>query len=165
MSIIQALRQLGADTGATVDNLNYGGCGVYARHVTRALQALGINARGRIVSYSHRDLDQVRAMYGMVGREAWRGSGFHISHVVVEFEHDGKTWRHDSTLTAEADILDKWDGDGGRGPLLPGVLTLAELEDMTNDRTDWNPSFWWGDCFRIAALVDSFLESNQRQAA
>jgi hypothetical protein len=165
MDIIRTIRDIGQELSASIPELNYGGCCVYAHRVAQALRAYGIEARGRVVSYSRHDLEQVRAEYGQCGWRAWQDAGFYISHVIIEFEHDGMTWRHDSTLTTTAGSEQSWAGDGGRGPLMAGSLTVEELADLVHTQNGWNTSFWWGHCEEIESTVNNYLPANQRQAA
>ncbi len=84
------------------------------------------------------DLNIVRNQSNPRTLREWNDAGVLIGHVLVEFEYNGRVWRHDARNT----VLAKSRREPTFGKLLcPGYLTIPELITIAAARTGWNPAF------------------------
>lgn len=154
--IITQLRAVGAEANDCFDALNEGGCAVYAALVARALLNRGIPARGRVAdryNLGKNTVSVVRELLGQQGIDTaranardWNVKGIDFTHVLVEFDYRGKTYLCDSNFVdSKPREIEPTCG----APLLPGSLSIAELEAIAADECGWNP---WFDRDNIPAL-------------
>ena len=84
------------------------------------------------------DLNIVRNQSNPRTLREWNDAGVLIGHVLVEFEYNGRVWRHDARNTVRA----KSRREPTFGKLLcPGYLTVPELITIADAKAGWNPAF------------------------
>ena len=112
---------------------------MYAAHVAMALEARGLTCWAVITSLLRDDdLNAVRNQSKPRTLREWNDAGVLIGHVMVQFEYNGRIWRHDARNT----VLAKSRREPTFGKLLcPGYLTVPELVTIAAARTGWNPAF------------------------
>jgi hypothetical protein len=137
--LIERLRSCGTEVLACAPNVNHGGCGYYAAHVAMALEERGITVWGVITScLRDDDLNIVRNQSKPHTLRQWNDAGVVIGHILVEFEHNGRIWRHDARNT----VCAKSRREPTFGKLLcPGYMTTPELVSIATARTGWNKAF------------------------
>ena len=137
--LIERLRACGSEVLANAPLVNHGGCGSYAAGVAMALEERGLTVWAVITSLLRDDdLEVVRNQSSPRTLRAWNDAGVLIGHVLVEFEYNGRVWRHDARNTVRA----KSRREPTFGKLLcPGYLTLPELVSIAAARKGWNPAF------------------------
>ena len=137
--LIEKLRACGAEVIANAPLVNHGGCAVYASHIAQALEARGLTCWAVITSLLRDDdLDVVRNQSKPRTLREWNDAGVLIGHILVEFEYNGRIWRHDARNTA----LAKSRREPTFGKLLcPGYLTIPELVTIAAAKAGWNPKF------------------------
>lgn len=146
--IVSQLRRLGQEANARVRYLNCGGCAVYAALVSRALLNRGIPARARVADRSHTGeytVDKVRAVLAENGIDTnnatphdWHAEGIDFTHVLVEFEYRGRTYLADSNFV---DTKRRKREPTCGAPLLPGILSVPEVESLASTPDGWNDAF------------------------
>jgi len=145
MQLIEQLRALGSECEDTIPCLNQGGCCVYAAHVAKRLQELGIPVWGIVADRDSKDkginINDVRLNCGPdnspKGVLEWNAEGVEFYHVLLQFVHEGKIWTHDSGTTTDQRLTN----DPTLGaPIIDGNLTVGELSALARDKR-WNPSF------------------------
>ena len=104
-----------------------------------ALEARGLTCWAVITSLLRDDdLNAVRNQSKPRTLREWNDAGVLIGHVMVQFEYNGRIWRHDARNT----VLAKSRREPTFGKLLcPGYLTVPELVTIAAARTGWNPAF------------------------
>lgn len=146
--IVSQLQRLGREANARVPELNCGGCAVYAALVSRALLKRGILARARVADRyqtGEYTVDKVRAVLAENGIDTnnatpddWHAEGISFTHVLVEFEYCGRTYLADSNFV-DTERLKREPTCGA--PLLPGVLSVPEVESLASTPDGWNAMF------------------------
>ena len=136
--LIERLRACGSEVIANAPLVNHGGCAVYASHVAQALEARGLTVWAVITSMLRDDdLNIVRNQSKPRTLREWNNAGVLIGHVVIEFEYNGRIWRHDARNTVRANSR----REPTFGKLLcPGYLTIPELVTIAAAKTGWNPA-------------------------
>lgn len=133
------MRTCGADVIRQVPLVNHGGCGYYAAQVAMALEARGLTCWAVLTSQLRDDdLNVVRNELKPYLLREWNDAGILIGHIMLQFEHEGRVWSHDTRNTCTGRI--KYEPTYG-GRLVPGYLTTPELVTIANARTGWNPAF------------------------
>jgi hypothetical protein len=159
------LRALGdAVNRTTRDNINYGGCGVYAAAVARRLIELGVQAevvvptpwnpeRGpKSVNDARNNLSNAEP-----GKDDWEGVGLRFSHCAVRFKHNGRWYMHDSESTKPGrSTFGGEDGDSYEA--LPDGLTPDEMQRCADEDDAWNDSFDRDLIPEVLDLVQQKLE-------
>lgn len=142
------LQALGAAVNElTDDDVNYGGCCVYAALVGRELEKLGIPARGVVCSYGPGNVDEARNNVKSVeDTRAWNRAGIYFNHVGLEAKIGGRYYLIDTDRMNPAG--EKRLGRG-RNPICEGRLSVDELEKLagighdneTEFKDGWNSRF------------------------
>ena len=134
------LSSLGEEVDFLFDNVNYGGCCVYASIVGKHLKKLGMQVRGKVVGgrFDHQvlDVDRIRRRINIQTPKMidWSSEGLCFNHVAVSVFYEDKWLIHDTTNT-EVEGSDF----GGR-ILHKGSLTTHDLTCLAME-TGWNPDF------------------------
>ena len=104
-----------------------------------ALDDLGVTTWA-VVSSALRDddLEIVRNESRPRTLHQWNNAGILMSHVLVQFEHNGKVWMHDAANTVRA--TSRREPTFGK-LLCPGYLTVPELVAIAATKAGWNPKF------------------------
>lgn len=146
--IVSQLQRLGREANARVRYLNCGGCAVYVALVSRALLNRGIPARARVADWSQtgeHTVDKVRAVLAEKGIDTnnatphdWNAEGIKFTHVLVEFEYRGRTYLADSNFV---DTKRRKREPTCGAPLLPGALSVPEVESLASTPVGWNAMF------------------------
>jgi len=138
MNLVRRLNALGKEINARYENINCGGCAVYAALVAEELVKLGVNVRGITASYRMRadlDIDKVRPKITKGNPREWSDNGVFFGHVGLEFEHNGKLRHYDSNgVKAKGTRLMEL-------PIYNGRLTPKELKTIAGTDEGWNTTF------------------------
>lgn len=157
MSIIKKLNALAESVTDEVEDLNYGGCGVFAAMVAKFLNDKGIPATC-FACYSPgrgdpgNSITEARKLVEDVGDcSEWEDNGVSFYHVGVEFKHRGRMYFFDSHgVVAPAD---EFHGI----PVQEGRLTLDEMEAMAERPHNWNRWFNRQQIPHLQSLVKEHL--------
>lgn len=144
--LIEMLNALGEEAETTINNLNSGGCAVFAAHVGYHLKyRAGIsNVRLRIGHSFADECDQIPTIeearkntHSNANAHDWNDVGVHFGHVIVEFELDDRVYHYDSSgVTRAAGVTENF------GFVLhKGALTIEEGLQIACDPSGWNSSF------------------------
>jgi hypothetical protein len=160
------LRALGdAVNRTTRDNINYGGCGVYAAAVARRLIELGVQAEVVVPLPYGYDADGPKSvndarnnLYNAEpGKEDWEHAGLRFSHCAVRFKHNGRWYMHDSRSTKPGRSM--FGGEHGDSyDALPDGMTPDEMQLCADEASGWNDSFDRSLIPRVLDLVQQKLE-------
>lgn len=151
-ALLGALRALGTQVEQWDPNINAGGCAVYAALVARTLTDAGVPAWGVVRNWDNNTpLDKVREKLSPFWKDAtdWYRAGTSFNHVLVQFELDGKKYFHDTEGTGET--------TRSMARIVPGKLTVAELEKLAASPRGWNDWFSRDHIPQVRKYVKSFL--------
>lgn len=160
MTIIDKLNELGDAVMDDVDNLNSGGCGIFAAMVAKSLIDKGIptslfSCWDEIWDGQGGNIDLARPLVKDVGEyQDWRENGIRNAHVGVEFEFDGKLYHYDSSEGVHEArnwlSRESWIVNDGR-------YTLAEMEALNERPHNWNSRFDRKQIPKIQHYVEEYL--------
>lgn len=154
-AIFDCLEHIAVDVSAHLDNVNRGGCAVYAVELAKRMEARGIPYSIR--SYSFRDYKEVniatiendkfnyrRKLLG--DRHIWECYGVYFDHVCLEI----------------GGFL--WDSDGPRSNrnktwnycyiLQPGSVSLEAMQKMAARKSNWNSAFCRSQVPKMRRIMD-----------
>lgn len=143
-TIIDKLNDLAWKADTQINDLNSGGCAVFAYEVAKKLKEQGIDAVG-VVAMSSFSLDDdwpnvsdVRnRLYDVSDAEEWYDNGVIFSHVGVEFELDGMKYHYDSSgVQPVQPWLNRQDWK-----VLDGRLEIDDLKALADVPSNWNTWF------------------------
>lgn len=146
-TIISKLDDLAWKAGMNVPALNSGGCAVFAHEVAKRLADMGIPVTGVVAMadyYLPRNtadwpsIDTARkAITDVSDGLQWNDNGVDFHHVGIEFTLDGQEYHFDSSGVSPAkQWMNRQDWK-----VLPGRLTVAELNELVKNPWNWNPAF------------------------
>lgn len=139
IDLIGELNSLGMDVNCKFKQINYGGCGVYAALVGKALQDMNVKVKVLLAGAWHgcdSHVDEARKFVKNVGRKRqWCDNGVSFGHVGLEFYWKGRKYHYDSNGCHKPEkSLD--------GCLIyKGRLTVEECIAVAREREGWNESF------------------------
>ncbi len=157
------LRRLRAAIDRNLTNLNYGGCGVFAYHVCKALKKLGVEAEIVVPHYGNdgsasprEDLDRGASVFELAR-----------SHVGVRYRLGGVTYTADSTRVAKRSLVfgrhssSRTQRNGAfrvslEYPFGKGVQP-SEYQPVVRDGRYWNSSFDRKSIPKLRTLIDAYL--------
>lgn len=135
--LLRRLVNLRATIDASVENINYGGCGVIAAAVGKALIALDVPCD---VLTPWRPAAEVRGNVKKTGSARdWSSNGLSRSHLVIRFRIDGETMTWDTAcgIKGPHDVGNYKTGGAEFGD----GLTIRECTAMCARQAGWNPDF------------------------
>jgi len=140
MNLIDTLRDVGRDTLSEFSTINWGGCCVYAAVVAAWLQEHDITTWGLVADkkQSPSAVDSARPKDPLFVSN-WNDNGITFFHVMVQFEHEGKVWTHDTESTIDNELECKAVTQFSN-KICPGYLEVAELVSLASD-SHWNSQF------------------------
>lgn len=124
----------------SVHDVNYGGCCVVAAAVAEKLQYV-VPTRVRVASFlgaGDRNVSTAANNVGDIGNGwEWHQNGIFFSHVIVEFDHLGRTYHMDSTGVKQAKNVDPSFGY----ELYDGHLPIHAAKALADEPSNWNNRF------------------------
>ena len=125
------------------DNMNYGGCCVFAGLVAPHIEKMHPSTRVRVIEFgaecedTNIDDSRTDGKYGLNTMSDWCDGGISFYHVVIEFDYRGKTYLLDSEGIVDAE--DYYDQTG----LSPygGNMTIKETQYIARSKRGWNDMF------------------------
>lgn len=141
MSLLTALSAVQA-AAANVEDLNCGGCGLFAAAVGKQIEKLGVKVKVRIGHWPFvvkTDAIPRGRKNNSKTLDEWNDSGLNIGHAFLEFEHEGEKYHFDSGGVTKA--------NESNCPTLksmvpyPDSLNLRELALTVRQQDGWNTSF------------------------
>ena len=140
MNIIRCLNQLGKEVNSEFENINYGGCAIFASLVGKRLEELGVGVSGITTGscpwQPKISVDQARAKITHPGRKMqWIANGINFFHVGLCFKHNGKKYHYDSNGAHRPEKT------LGGAVIFDGVLFLSEVIAIAREHAGWNKSF------------------------
>lgn len=165
-----ALNALARDANAKLNDLNCGGCGVFAAEVAQYLQRMGYATRvvcstSEWCSRQNIDALRERIMRSNNGRctaSDWHNNNVSMSHLAVEYEYVTKRGRTVRRFyeSAQGDrpasktmTTDGWN----EYRVCEGRFTVAEARDLADYVPAWNPRFDRDQIPRLRKLVRKHL--------
>lgn len=160
--LLKMLNDLGKDVELNINNLNRGGCAVFAAHVGYHLKyRAGINNVRLRVGHSWAGddyiipaVDEVRTnVHPNANAADWSAAGLNFGHVILEFTTGKvkKTTRH-------------YDSDGVTGcsnvtnnfgfSLHPGSMTVEEGLQIASEQEGWNRQFNRDQIPQLISIID-----------
>lgn len=150
------LENLGDAITANVDAPNYGGCGVIAGCVGRALQKLDVLCEVVTpVGWGSEPAAAVRANVTHPGSARdWDNNGLSRKHLAVRFRYAGATYCWDSDGLYEG--ASKFGGYSTTTEFGDG-LTVSECVKISSRQAGWNPDFDRKQIPLVKHLVQHYL--------
>lgn len=151
------LENLGGAITEHIDRPNYGGCGVIAGKVGRALQALDVLCEvvTPVGGWNQEPAAVVRSNVTRPGScKDWDRNGLSRMHLAVRFRYRGATYCWDSEALYEGgSVFGPYSttaefGDG---------LTVSECVKLSSRQAGWNPDFDRRQIPLVAHLVQHYL--------
>ena len=138
-TIMQALNK-------EVDNINYGGCCVFAESIYPYLVNLGLEPQIKIVEFGGSEIDLTivrKELNGSIILSEWHSKRVEFNHIAIQFIYKGNTYIIDSTgVKKVADYQYSTQ-------FLYGFITHIEARNFSKDRSGWNTRFNRTDIKRI----------------
>lgn len=155
------LRRLGAAVNKRFPNVNYGGCGVYAAAVARALEKHGVKVEVCVPEDSD-PLVVVRANLANNRNPSardWWGAGLCGAHLGVRYRNGTRWYTHDTeAIWPGRDVFGKSAGsEGPRYRAAPEGLTPDEAWGMASTAEGWNIAFSRRDVPKVRRMVAEAL--------
>jgi len=140
MSLIKFLNNLGDAVDEKIDNVNFGGCCVFAAIVAARLATI---CPTRIVVACPHDywdddvtIEKARHYVQSNSPTEWNDAGVEFGHVIVEFDYECRTWHYDSAgVTRKLSRTNTFDF-----PIVDGFLSIKEACELAS-YPDWNNRF------------------------
>jgi len=158
--VFKALRDLGNKADMSIDNLNRGGCCVFAAEVAEKLQQQGFEVRlveviPRYESRSDASLDYIREMIQQnnespLEKRNWESYGASFWHVAVQFKIGNRWYTYDSNTLIRGKIR------FGMYRVVPGFFTVEEGKAFAKSPT-WNEMFNRRQIPRLRKMVSQHL--------
>lgn len=155
--IIEKLDNLGWKAEQQIEDLNSGGCCVYAALVGRRLSELGVPVRGIVAMSDWQEpgnLDEARQNVNDPGDGMeWYDNDVTFTHVGLQFDLDGETYQYDSGgVTKPKRYLrnSHWN-------LCEGHLTVEEMEQLAERPGNWSSWFNREQIPALERLVKEYL--------
>lgn len=149
--LFESLHEFGIDVKIEFENINRGGCCVFAAEVGKKLQKY-FPVRVRVLGYGRRNLNKVRQ--NIIENQIWEwdSNGVELRHILLEFKYNGKRYFFDA-------------GDGVREAkrsedgmnVYAGHLTIEEADELAK-QTDWNDTFDRSDIPYVKAMIKDFFK-------
>ena len=141
--LIARLRCINRDINNLVDCLNYGGCGLFASRIGKAIHPYVDDLECCVIAYPHNydpdiNLNTLKTNNSNLNSiRDWSENGVSFNHVVIRFKYRNKIWYYDSeNLDNSGEYIDKYDGK-----ILDGYLTVEEITNLSDNPVGWNPNF------------------------
>lgn len=167
--VLSILGQLGAKAERDIENLNYGGCGVFAAQVAAMLQyvdgvenvCVRVGATYGVGGNKNRVddvLEQSNATRGEIGNILSQ-NGICNGHLAVQFDYRRVTYHFDSTGCYPARDVDVF----SRGPghttfyLYKGALTPELAVDYADEVDQWNSSFSRRQIPKLTEIIEEHI--------
>lgn len=151
-NVIVALNEIGNKIATRFENINRGGCCVYASLIASHLSSL-VPLRIKVVGETYNDtIDNIRKLVTMNTPHEWNKKGLEFNHVIIEFDFGQNTYHYDTSgvqLASES---------GWR--LIPGSLTCAEATELASHRKGWNTAFDRDNISGINEIITDFFMEN-----
>lgn len=140
----KCLAAIASEVSRNVDNVNRGGCGVYAVELAKRMKKLGFtDMKLRVYSYpkaNNERLVNVTSVERKVFADnppdniyEWNDNGVYFCHVRMEWGF--RVWDVEGDEAAKTDKVWRW------YPRHPGSISLKALNCLTAKRACWNPTF------------------------
>lgn len=137
---LRELSRFGKRINRTYSYVNRGGCCIVAAEFARPLKQIFPSTNIIVGSYKWeqaQDLEKVRKLIGSNSFRQWTKHGIDFTHVLLEFEFEGKMYQFDTcdgvVPRKDTTILDL--------RILDGHLTLSEAQDLAHSPVGWNEMF------------------------
>ncbi len=157
-SIHEVLNALATQVSRKVNNINAGGCAVFASCIGEALKLRGIETR-IIVAASwgteEKNINQARQNLIFADRKSeWNNEGIHFHHVGVEYIIDNDAFHYDSNGVQLAGVkLGEW-------LLYEGRMSVEDAAAVAGEEEGWNSSFSRDDIPTLRRFIRTFLHVN-----
>ena len=160
--LVEALEKLGAEVSENVEQLNCGGCGVYAWLVAKALTKLGLKTEvvatnmGWFKKPDEIDLNALRAQLAegnmsLKTKRHWEMLGAEFAHVGVRLKVGKKYY------VADANAVNPGKTRLASYKVYKGAYTLEEAEAFAKEARGWNSWFDRKQIPTIRKLVNKYL--------
>lgn len=122
-------------------SLNSGGCGVFAYHVGRQLEKMGVDVTVRFltdheIAHSFKMDVVCQARPYTMDDWNWESGDCINGHVILEIKIDGNTYYYDS-----GGVTDQYVCEWEWMDMIPEAFSLEHLEGMISDQEGWNEMF------------------------
>lgn len=142
-SFLKKLRDFGKDVEDNIENLNWGGCGVYAYLFAQRLKELGIETAcfTSISSYRNEPKTNVEEVSkklktkNYITMKDWYEHDVEFNHVGVVFWYNGETYLHDTEKTV------KYNRNFKDFILFEGFLDIDDVKNIAIQPDNWNTDF------------------------
>lgn len=158
MSLIDALTEITKKVDKEIQKVNWGGCCVFASLAAEHLENLGLNVKIRVGDFAIRPTRRhARKALGPIAKVVpkntandWLRYGVDMSHVVAEFEYEGKKYFFDAEGVAEKTYeLEPFCGTY----LHRGSIPIHVAKELANSG-GWNPTFKRTQIPKLEALLE-----------
>lgn len=145
--LIARLRALNAKVNKEIIYLNYGGCGVFASRIAKAIQPYVTELECAVIAYSysynpHVDLNDIKRKNSNLNSiRDWSNNGVSFNHVVLRFKYRGKQWYYDSENIIGGNVVTDRLKRTFRGYVVDGHLTIDEITQLSDNLDGWNSQF------------------------
>lgn len=143
-TLVHRLRRMNVEMNDRVRCITWGGCAVFAVILGRKLETLGYKPVVLVAMRyhpTHNDqpvsIDYIRERIHNNEIGHWNAGGLRFNHVGLQLPTDAGTFVIDSDRVK---LMKDTIGDY-RGKIVPGHLTLDEMETDAWDDSMWNPDF------------------------
>lgn len=164
--MIELLRSLASELIENHPFVDNGGCCVVAAQIAKHLEQRNIPNRIVCADWSltndgNVNLDDIRPNIDPKNKHDWEENGVGFVHVLVEFDHDGKTYTFDSTDgVLEVDEFWEKSASGNLNRFrLDGHFTVEEATAMANTNS-WNPMFDRGQIPIVRRRITRFFNKH-----
>ena len=141
----------------TNEDLNCGGCAVYASMVVNAALRASLPAFGIVATYEGDSLIDQRPD-DPESVDAWNDNGVQFNHVGFLIRCNKKISiigdSNNVSNSSNTNDLSGW-------PIIPGVMNFRELHGITRFAHDWNTIFDRGCIPDLQSLVNSFMHPSK----
>lgn len=148
----ECLRAISDEVMEKIDNINSGGCGIYAIELAKRLQMFGVtdfNIRcyGWYRNINVSDVENLLSIHGEVGNfSEWQSNGVDFHHIRLEW--DGRTW------DADGDELALFAEHWGMSVRQNGAVTVESLSKLTSNYRIWNRRFDRSQIPKLRRIMD-----------
>lgn len=159
MKSLLQLQAFGVKILEKYPKINEGGCAVFAALMANELvkfypvTVLVSDTYGGVDN-----IDEVRSAVSCNTVYEWNDNGLYFGHVFLEITHDNKKYHFDAGNLCSADERDPSLGF----PIIPGCLTLKEVNELADCDMGWNSSFNRDNIPQLKLKVKTFFAKEFR---
>ena len=138
----------------TIDNINCGGCCVFAESLFPYMTELGLTPKIKLLDHcwnDNRGLSEIRQnVDDNLSYSDWCRNGVAFAHIVIEFKYYDELYIVDSTGVVLA-----CDFDAKNCTIRDGAFSYEEARSFSEESNGWNPWFSRSDIKKIKKGLNS----------